>query len=118
MTSMPLSKEQALDESTHRKVEGAFDELQRAARNIERAARQIEAEGGEQRLVDLLDATSEDLREQLKRTMSKAYFRPPTDEESASLGQWKQSLPPEPEVEEKDEQASLFGGNGDDALAA
>ncbi|MBK8294286.1 MAG: hypothetical protein IPK93_05735 [Solirubrobacterales bacterium] len=73
---MPLSPEQALDESTHRKVEGAFDELQRAARNIEREALAIEDEGGEQRLADLLRSVSVELRVKLKETMATAYYRP------------------------------------------
>jgi len=115
---MPLSKEQALDELTHRKVEGAFDELQRAAWNVERAAREIESEGGEQRLVDLLDASSGEIREQLKRMMSQAYFRPPTAEETADLGKWKETLPDEPSSGEKDEQPSLFESEEGDALAA
>lgn len=119
MAAMPLSKEQALDESTHRKVEGAFDELQRAARNIERSARGIEAEGGEQRLADLLDGAAAEIREQLKRTMSKAYFRPPSEEETAHLGEWKRTLPDESPPEQEDKkQASLFEGDEDDVLAA
>ena len=116
---MPLSKEQALDESTHRKVEGAFDELQRAARNIERAAAEIEAEGGEQRLADLLVNVAADLREKLRETMSAAYYSAPTDDEKVALGTWKRSLPGATDGEEAEEdQASLFAPGEGDSLAA
>lgn len=74
---MALDPDQALDESTYRKVEGAFDELRRAARNIERSAEEIEAEGGEQRLADLLHSGAAEIRTQLDRTMSEAYFGGP-----------------------------------------
>lgn len=117
---MALSPEQALDEATHRKVEGAFDELQRAARNIEAAAREIEASGGEQRLADLLASVSGDLREKLKETMSKAYFRPPTEQESIALGEWKGTLPGPDHPGEPEDQVRLFadGEPEDDSLAA
>lgn len=73
---MPLSPEQALDESSYRKVEGSFDELRRAARNVEKEARSIEEVGGEQRLVDLLDKYSDELRDLLRKMMAEAYFNP------------------------------------------
>jgi sugar-specific transcriptional regulator TrmB len=116
MAFVPLDPEQALDEATHRKVEGAFDELQRAARNIEREAAAIEEEGGEQRLADLLRSVSGELRETLKRTMASAYYRAESQDEAT---------PPDPppvaparaEETERD-QVSLFEEAGDDALAA
>ncbi|MBK5232304.1 MAG: hypothetical protein JJE13_04915 [Thermoleophilia bacterium] len=114
---MSLSPEQALDESSHRKVEGSFDELQRAARNIEREARSIEANGGEQRLVDLLDKYSNELRVMLKQMMSEAYYRPQEPGEQAAEA--RNGHLPEVDVRPEDEdQASLFGESGDDTLAA
>ncbi|HTU14386.1 MAG TPA: hypothetical protein VMF31_04255 [Solirubrobacterales bacterium] len=115
---MPLDPRQALDESTHRKVEGAFDELQRAARNIEREAASIEAEGGEQRLADLLRSVAGDLRDTLKQTMAKAYYRPQSEGEARV----QRNLEPSGKSAAKDssdrEQVSLFDDAGDDALAA
>lgn len=111
-----MDPEQALDESTFRKVEGAFDDIRIAARNVSEKAREIEASGGEERLVELMDEVSADLATLLKQTMSKAYFRPPTVEEQAALDQWKAemgALRPSgsgrgPAPEHVDDQASLF----------
>ncbi len=114
---MPLSPEQALDESSHRKVEGAFDELQRAARNIEREALAIEDEGGEQRLADLLRSVSADLRNKLKETMATAYYRPLSEEDR--LAQEARMLVSRPETEgTEEEQVALFDESGEDARAA
>ncbi len=119
---MPMDPEQALDESTFRKVEGAFDDIRIAARNVSEKAREIEASGGEERLVRLMDEVSADLATLLKQTMSKAYFRPPTAEEQAALDQWKaemgvprpfgSSRASDPELDE--DQVSLFGEESDE----
>ena len=115
---MPLESEQALDESTHRKVESAFDEIQRAARNIEREALATEAEGGEQRLADLLRSVSADLREKLKETMATAYYRPQSDEDRIAQEARKLEIRTEAGGSSEDEQVSLFDEPGEDAIAA
>lgn len=115
---MPLSPEQALDESSHRKVEGAFDELQRAARNIEREALAIEAEGGEQRLADLLRSVSADLRNKLKQTMATAYYRPLSEEDRLSQEARTLARKSEAPGGKEEEQVGLFDDPGEDARAA
>lgn len=114
---MPLSPEQALDEATHRKVEGSFDELQRAARNIEKEARSIESAGGEQRLVDLLDKYSGEVRAMLKNLMSEAYYRPREVGDPPPESRPKRQSKLSGEAVEE-EQKSLFINDGDDALVA
>lgn len=115
---MPLGPEQALDEATHRKVEGAFDCFRIASRQIREEAESIRSEGGEERLAILLDEAADKVMALLKETTAAAYFRPPTDEEKSELDNWKESLPGFAERRNKDEQESLFVEGEEDSLAA
>lgn len=116
--TMPLDQEQALDEATHRKVEGALDCLRIAARQIQSEAGGIRSDGGEERLAALLEETSEEVLELLKRVMSHAYFTPPEADDLAALDEWKKSLPAAERERHDADQASLFGDPGEDTLAA
>lgn len=108
-----------LDEASHRKVEGAFDELRRAARNIDRAADEISDAGGEERLSELLHSTSAEVRALVDRLMSDAYFRPPSAEERQELAKWKESLPKRaPATDPTDGQETLFDEDGEKDIAA
>ncbi len=112
-------KRRLLDEASHRKVEGAFDELRRAARNIDRSASEISEAGGEERLSALLQSASAEIRALVDRLMSEAYFRPPSDQEKQALAKWKESLPKRaPATDPTDGQESLFGEDGDEDVAA
>jgi len=117
--STETSDQRKLDEATHRRVEGAFDELRRAARNIEAAADEIGKTGGEERLSELLRAASAEVRTMVDRLMSEAYFRPPNIEEAEELAAWKESLPNRtPKTDPTDGQDCLFGEDGESDIAA
>jgi len=118
---MPLDPEQALDEATHRKVEGALDCLRIAARQVKAEAEAIRDDGGEERLASLLEGTSDQLAAMLKQLMSEAYFPPAAEAERAALEDWKRSLPAAEDSggeRERDEQESLFGESEEGSLAA
>lgn len=110
---MPLPPEQALDESTHRKVEGSFDSLRLAARQIRAEADSIRRDGGEERLADLLEGTAEELTGMLTRLMSAAYFG--ASDQPVPSSPEKRTTPPE---KEEPNQGSLFEESGEDSLAA
>jgi hypothetical protein len=113
------NEKRLLDEASHRKVEGAFDELRRAARNIDRAANEIGEAGGEERLSDLLYSASAEVRALVDRLMSEAYFRPPNSEEKQELAKWKDSLADRSTATDPtDGQESLFGEGGEKDIAA
>lgn len=113
------SDERKLDEATHRRVEGAFDELRRAARNIDAAADQIVEDGGEERLSELLHSASTEIRAMVDRLMSDAYFRPPSEQEQRELADWKEKLPKRTPVSNPtDGQDSLFEGDEEEDKAA
>lgn len=115
---MPLDSDQALDEATHRKVEGALDCLRIAARQVQEEADGIRSEGGEPRLAELLEGASAEMVELLKRVMSDAYFTPPGEDDRAALDEWKRTLPAAKEEKTESAQPSLFRGSGEDTLAA
>lgn len=117
--SVDPTEERKLDEATHRRVEGTFDELRRAARNIDAAAEEIGKDGGEERLAELLRSASAELRAMVDRLMSEAYFRPPSAEEARQLEDWKASLlKRNPKTDPTDGQESLFGEDGESDIAA
>ncbi len=115
---MPLDAEQALDEATHRKVEGALDCLRIASSQIRTEAEGIRTDGGEDRLATLLEEASDEVLELLKRVMSDAYFVPPAESERVALEEWKRSLPAAESGRREADQVSLFSDSGEDSLAA
>lgn len=110
---MPLPPDQALDEATHRKVEGSFDSLRLAARQIKSESDAIRSEGGEERLANLLDQAADELAEMLTRLMSAAYF-------GGAKGEGNESRPPARKKQPEDDanQGNLFEETGEDSLAA
>jgi hypothetical protein len=110
---MPLPPDQALDESTHRKVEGSFDSLRLAARQVRSESDAIRAEGGEERLARLLEDAADEVTEILTRLMSAAYFGGAKGDGSGAPA----SKPKRP-VKQDSDQGSLFEEPGDDTLAA
>lgn len=109
---MPLPPDQALDESTHRKVEGSFDSLRLAARQIRSESEAIRAEGGEERLALLLENTADELTGMLSRLMSSAYFGGARSEAPVP------KQPGKKVPAKDDDQGSLFEESGEDTLAA